>query len=85
MVIKTEDSENATKAKESLAVNYNQESITIGFNANYLSDILNHIETENIVMKLNTPISATLFSSENNEKNTDKQIMLLMPMRTSKM
>ena len=85
LIIKTEDSENATKAKESLAVNYNQESITIGFNANYLSDILNHIETENIIMRLNTPISATLFSSENNDKNTDKQVMLLMPMRTSTM
>ena len=85
LIIKTEDSENATKAKESLDVNYNQESITIGFNANYLSDILNHIETENIIMRLNTPISATLFSSENNDKNTDKQVMLLMPMRTSTM
>ena len=82
LMVKTEDAESATKAKEMLDVNYKEENITIGFNANYLSDILNHIETKNFVMRLNSPISATLFSSEENEKKEEEQIMLLMPMRT---
>ena len=82
LMVRTEDAESSTKAKEILDVNYNQENITVGFNANYLSDILNHIETKNFIMRLNSPISATLFSTEDNEKKEEEQVMLLMPMRT---
>jgi len=77
--ITTEDAESSTKAKEVLNIQYENEEIIIGFNANYLSDVLSHIETEKFIMKLNTPISATLFSSYEQE---EELIMLLMPMRT---
>jgi len=77
--ITTEDAESATKAKEVLNIDYKDEEIKIGFNANYLSDVLSNIDSEKFIMKLNTPISATLFNSYEKE---EELTMLLMPMRT---
>ena len=80
-VITTEDAESASSAQERIAVEYEGDDLTLGFNANYLVDVLSHISTDNVVMRLNTPISATLVEPEkqgDNEENT----MLLMPMRT---
>tara|TARA_B100000287_G_scaffold115948_1_gene107932 strand:- start:204 stop:1313 length:1110 start_codon:yes stop_codon:yes gene_type:complete len=76
--ITTEDPESSSKAKEEIIADYQGENIIIGYNGEYLKDVLNHTSGEEIVIKLNTPISATLFiGSEANEK----KIMLLMPVR----
>ena len=80
-VITTEDPESASSAQEKIEVEYEGEDIILGFNANYLVDILSHINTEKIVMRLNTPISATLVEPEKQGEN-EESIMLLMPMRT---
>ena len=80
-VITTEDPESASSAQEKIAVEYEGDDLTLGFNANYLVDLLSHISTDKVIMRLNTPISATLVEPEkqgDNEENT----MLLMPMRT---
>jgi len=78
--IATEDPEKAAKAKETLSVEYSGEPITIGYNASYLKELLSFIPSKNVVLKLNTPISATVFYPEKAEKN--KEItMLLMPIR----
>ena len=77
--ITTEDAESSTKAKEVLNLQYKDQEIIIGFNSNYLLDVLSHIDTEKFIMKLNTPVSATLFSSYDKE---EELTMLLMPMRT---
>jgi len=53
----------------------------VGFNANYLVDILTHIDTEKVVLRLNSPISATLVGPDKHEEN-EEATMLLMPMRT---
>lgn len=80
-VITTEDPESASSAQEKVAVQYESEEMTIGFNANYIVDILSHIDTENAVLRLNTPISAALIGPETQGDNEDLT-MLLMPMRT---
>ena len=79
--ITTEDSEKASKGQEELAgAKYDGEALVIGYNASYLRDMLAHINDDNIIVKLKTPISATLFYPETTEEN--KEItMLLMPIR----
>ena len=59
--ITTEDPEKASKAQETINIEYDGESIDVGYNAAYLKDILAHMKSDEIVIKLNTPISAGLF------------------------
>ena len=80
-VVTTEDPESAASAKEKIQVQYEDEDLTVGFNANYLVDILSHIDTEKVVLRLNSPISATLVGPDKHEEN-EETTMLLMPMRT---
>ena len=80
-VVTTEDPESASSAQEKFQVQYEDEDLTVGFNANYLVDILTHIDTEKVVLRLNSPISATLVGPDKHEEN-EETTMLLMPMRT---
>tara|TARA_B100001146_G_scaffold127967_1_gene112260 strand:- start:348 stop:1133 length:786 start_codon:yes stop_codon:yes gene_type:complete len=78
LIIKTEDPESSSRAKEEIIGNYNGEEITIGYNGEYLKDVISHVSGDEVIIKLNTPISATLFTGT--EEEIDKT-MLLMPVR----
>ncbi len=79
-ILSTEDPEKATKAEEKLSCDYQGEPLTIGYNASYLKDILSHLDDADIIVKLNTPISAALFYPETQPEGRDIT-MLLMPIR----
>ena len=76
----TEDPEKSSKAQESIIAEYEGEPITIGYNAEYLKDVVAHTSGDMVLIDLNTPVSAALFSSVNPEEHTDTT-MLLMPIR----
>ena len=76
--VTTEDPESSSRAKEEIIATYEGESLTIGYNGEYLKDVINHTAGEEVNIKLNTPISATLFVGSNKNKS---KIMLLMPVR----
>ena len=78
--ITTEDPEKATRAKEKLKGKYSGEPIVIGYNALYLKELLSYMPSKNVVLKLNTPISATVFYPEETE-GKNETTMLLMPIR----
>ena len=78
--IATEDPEKATRALEKLNGEYSGEPITVGYNASYLKELLSYIPSKKVVLKLNTPISATVFYPEETEEGKDTT-MLLMPIR----
>ena len=59
---------------------YAGEPIDVGYNAAYLKDILAHLNSDEIVIKLNTPISAGLFYPTSLSDNVEVT-MLLMPIR----
>ena len=65
---------------ENIPAEYNGDNISIGYNAEYLKDVVMHIKGDKADIKLNTPISAALFNSESTEENIDS-LMLLMPIR----
>jgi DNA polymerase-3 subunit beta len=71
-----------SSADEILDVEYSGDDLTIGFNAEYLREIVRNIDTQKVIMKLKTPVSASLVIPENQEENEDL-IMLLMPIRLS--
>jgi len=80
MIITTEDPENITTGKETIDCNYDGDPMTIGYNAFYLKEVLQHQQSDEIKIMLNTPLNAGLFipleQNENNNKTT-----LLMPIR----
>ena len=59
---------------------YSGEPIVIGFNGLYLKELLSYMPSKNVVLKLNTPISATVFYPEETE-GENETTMLLMPIR----
>ena len=78
--ITTEDPEKSSKAKESIVGQYEGEDITIGYNAEYLKDVVEHVSSELVNIKLNNSVSAALFE-ETPERENVKSLMLLMPIR----
>jgi len=80
ITISTEDPENITTGKEKLDCNYDGEKLLIGYNANYLYEVLKHQECEEIKILLKTPLTASIFMPlEQKPGETIKT--LLMPIR----
>lgn len=82
ITISTEDPERASKAQEELKIEYKADPLTVGYNASYLRDVLAHLDTEEVVIKLKTSISAGLFFPQDQAKDSELT-MLLMPIRLS--
>jgi DNA polymerase-3 subunit beta len=68
------------EAKESFACDYKGEPIDIGYNANYVLDILKQIDGEEVIWELTSPTSAGMvFSTE--KKEGEEYLCLIMPLR----
>jgi DNA polymerase-3 subunit beta len=78
--IQSEDIEFGGEAHESIEVDYTDDDMDIGYNANYLSDILRHLETDEIDIQLKDSVSAGVFYPSDQEEG-EEILMLLMPIR----
>jgi DNA polymerase III subunit beta len=68
------------EATETLPCEYAGESLEIGFNATYLSDILAHMDTERIMFKFSSSTRAGIIVPAE-ELQHESTIMLIMPVR----
>jgi len=78
--ISTVNQESRTSADEEVDINYSGDEMVVGYNAEYLKDILKNIDTNNVVLNLKSSISACLILPEEQKENEDFT-MLLMPIR----
>lgn len=78
--ITTEDVETVSSAREKLECKYEGEAIIIGYNSNYLRDILNHVDSQDVIMELRSPVSAAVVYPTEQQENEELS-MLLMPIR----
>ena len=78
--ITTEDPEKSSKAQEKIPVEFDGDALTIGYNAEYLKDVVSHVSGDKVIAEFSTSISAALFSPESTEDHVDS-LMLLMPIR----
>ncbi len=78
--ILSEDVEAGGEAQETVPCEYQGTPMDIGYNANYLLDILKQVDTNEVVLELGTPTSAGLVKPSEQEKNEDL-LMLIMPVR----
>ena len=65
------------EARESLPAPYNADALEIGFNAEFLRDGLESVETDELVLKLISPVRPGLIESP----DTSDFIYLIMPIR----
>ena len=80
LLISAEDTDMATLAKEKLNCNYNGDDLEIGFNANFLMEMLNNIDTELLLMEMSTPDRAgIIFPYKEQEDPIENILMLVMP------
>jgi DNA polymerase III subunit beta len=79
-LIKAEDIETASMAKENISLDYEGEEFTIGYNSDYLREMIRHIDGEKAEINLKNALMAGLFFPT--EQLPDEEILfLLMPIR----
>lgn len=73
----TSDNPDLGEAQEELDVEYEGESLTIGFNARYFIDVLNEMKGEGVVLEFNGELDPGMVRSEEGEA----YLGVVMPMR----
>jgi DNA polymerase III subunit beta len=76
--VSAEDLDFSNEANERLSCEYNGEDMEIGFNAKFLIEMLNNIDSEQITFELSTPNRAGLLMPLANE-DSENVLMLVMP------
>ncbi|MDD4592005.1 MAG: DNA polymerase III subunit beta [Parabacteroides sp.] len=79
MLVSAQDIDFSTSAEERIMCSYDGSGLTIGFKATYLIDILNNINSEDVILELADPSRAGLIVPAENQEDEDL-LMLLMPM-----
>lgn len=82
LTVFSEDRDIGGEAREELMVEYKDESMEIGYNAQYLLDVLKHVDTDEVTFSLKSPIHAALVNPSQ-EKQEESFLMLLMPIKLS--
>ncbi len=76
--VSAEDIERASEAREVVLCEYDSEPMVIGFNAVYLTEVLNNIDSEEAVFEFSSPNRAGVVTPHDQEKGED-MLMLIMP------
>jgi DNA polymerase-3 subunit beta len=76
--ISAEDPDFSNEATERLTCHYEGDDIVIGFNSRFLIEMLNNLDSQNVMLKLSEPNRAGLLMPENQEDGEDV-LMLVMP------
>jgi DNA polymerase-3 subunit beta len=66
------------EAKEVLPCEYQGERLELGYNANYVTDVLKQIDCEEVVFELSTPVAAGIIYGADRKED---YICLIMPLR----
>ena len=78
--ISAEDIDHGSDAVEHIVCEYKGDAMDIGFNTQYVNDIISHVNAEKVLFKLHSPTKACII--EPGTKNDDEDLMLLlMPVR----
>jgi DNA polymerase-3 subunit beta len=80
ITISAEDVQVGGEARETLATQYEGKAMDIGYNAQYVLELLRHVDSEEVVIKLKDPGSAAIVEPVQ-QKEGETHMMLLMPIR----
>ena len=68
------------EARETLPASYSDEDLDIGYNANYLLEVLRRIDSDNVAFEFSSPVSAALVRPDTIPEG-EEYVCLLMPLR----
>jgi DNA polymerase III subunit beta len=74
-----EDLDFANEANERLTCAYDGQDIEIGFNSRFLLDMLNNLDTEDILLEMSAPNRAGIIKPSNPSVKEEDTLMLVMP------
>ena len=80
VTISAEDVEVGGEARETLAAQYDGKAMDIGYNAQYVQEILRHVDNDEVLIRLKDPGSAAIVEPVQ-QKEGEHHMMLLMPIR----
>lgn len=79
--ISAQDIDFGGEANENVPCKYESDFLEIAYNANYLIDILRHLDSENVKFTVNDADGPALVFPENNGEDHINIVMLIMPVR----
>ncbi len=82
MELSTKNDDIGGEARDSLEIRYEGESIVAGYNANFLTEILRRIDSDEVLIELETSKTACIIRPVG-EQGTDAYLYLIMPLRLS--
>lgn len=77
--ISAEDNDYANKAQEHISGQFTGEDMSIGFNAKFLREMIDNLDSTEIRMDLSQPAAPALIFPQNNESEDEDILMLIMP------
>lgn len=81
ITISAEDVDTGSAGEEKVMCEYSGEPMDIGFNSQYMNDILSHLtDYEEVIFKLHSPTKAVIIEPAEKKENIEL-MMLLMPVR----
>ncbi|MCB0281738.1 MAG: DNA polymerase III subunit beta [Calditrichae bacterium] len=78
--VSAQDIDFGGEANENISCKYTFENLDIAYNANYLIDILRHMDSEKILLKVNDADGPALIFPDSDNEQVDL-VMLIMPVR----
>lgn len=78
VTVSAEDIERASEARETVLGEYEAEPLEIGFNAVYLTEVLQNIDSEDVVLEFSTPNRAGVVTPAE-QPDREEMLMLIMP------
>lgn len=76
--VSAEDIERSSEAHETVLCEYDGEPMVIGFNASYLTEVLNNIDGEEVLFEFSSPNRAGVVTPEQQQEQ-EEMMMLIMP------
>jgi len=78
VIISAEDVERSSEAEETIHCDYDSEEMEIGFNSEYLTEVLSNVESDEVVFELSSPNRAGIVLPREQAEDEDI-LMLIMP------
>ncbi len=79
ITLTAEDVDFSNLAIEKIPCSYDGENMELGFNARFLQDMVNNIDTAEIRIEMSEPNKAVLLFPQNNPNEAEELTMLIMP------
>lgn len=79
LTLSAEDLDYSNEARERLECHYEGEDMEIGFNSKFMVEMLNNLDTDQVLLEMSEPNRAGLISPVGSENKEEEILMLVMP------